>query len=167
MRQAWLLFPFLQMIKLRLMLSKLVSFTKYSFHNNSYLGKHVSEHFLSTFWHNTCCGLLPPCPRTLFSLLFSCSVVSDSLWPHGLRHIRFSCPSPSPVLHHFFLGISQSGIASSKVVSNFRVFQTVLYTPDGSLYTLNQSTLLLGGFSKGSGSCQVYWFLDSNFRASL
>ena len=29
-------------------------------------------------------------------LLFTCSVVSDSLWPHGLQHIRLSCPSPSP-----------------------------------------------------------------------
>ena len=28
---------------------------------------------------------------------FSCSVVSDSLWPHGLRHTRLSCPSsPTP-----------------------------------------------------------------------
>ena len=29
-------------------------------------------------------------------LLFSCSVVSDSLWPHGLQRARFPCPSPSP-----------------------------------------------------------------------
>jgi len=29
-------------------------------------------------------------------LLFSSSVMSDSLWPHGLQHIRFPCPSPSP-----------------------------------------------------------------------
>ena len=28
-------------------------------------------------------------------LLFSHSVVSDSLWPHGLQHSRLSCPSPS------------------------------------------------------------------------
>ena len=27
--------------------------------------------------------------------LFSCSVVSKSLWPHGLQHTRLSCPSPS------------------------------------------------------------------------
>ena len=26
-------------------------------------------------------------------LLFSCSVVSDSLWPHGLQHARLPCPS--------------------------------------------------------------------------
>ena len=29
-------------------------------------------------------------------LLFSCSVVSDSLWSHGLQHTRLPCPSPSP-----------------------------------------------------------------------
>ena len=29
-------------------------------------------------------------------LLFSCSVMSDSLWPHGLQHARPPCPSPSP-----------------------------------------------------------------------
>ena len=27
-------------------------------------------------------------------LLFSCSVVSDSLQPHGLQHARLPCPSP-------------------------------------------------------------------------
>ena len=32
-----------------------------------------------------------------FSLwLFSCSVVSDSLWPQGLQHARLPCPSLSP-----------------------------------------------------------------------
>ena len=31
-------------------------------------------------------------------LLFSCSAVSDSLWPHGLQHTRLPCPSPSPVI---------------------------------------------------------------------
>ena len=29
-------------------------------------------------------------------LLFSRSVMSDSLWPHGLQHIRPHCPSPPP-----------------------------------------------------------------------
>ena len=30
------------------------------------------------------------------SVQFSCSVMSDSLWPHGLQHIRLPCPSPTP-----------------------------------------------------------------------
>ena len=29
-------------------------------------------------------------------MLFSYSVMSNSLWPHGLQHIRLLCPSPSP-----------------------------------------------------------------------
>ena len=27
---------------------------------------------------------------------FSCSIVSDSFWPHGLQHARPPCPSPTP-----------------------------------------------------------------------
>ena len=29
-------------------------------------------------------------------LIFSCTVVSNSLWPHGLQHARLPCPSPTP-----------------------------------------------------------------------
>ena len=29
-------------------------------------------------------------------LFFSRSVMSDSLWPHGLQHVRLPCPSPTP-----------------------------------------------------------------------
>ena len=29
-------------------------------------------------------------------LLFSHSIVFDSLWPHGLQHARLPCPSPTP-----------------------------------------------------------------------
>ena len=31
-------------------------------------------------------------------LLFSCSAVSDSLWPRGLQHTKLPSPSPSPEL---------------------------------------------------------------------
>ena len=34
-------------------------------------------------------------PEKLLLLLFSHSVVSDSLWPHGLQHTRLPCTSPS------------------------------------------------------------------------
>ena len=30
---------------------------------------------------------------------FSCSVMSDSLWLHGLQHTRSPCPSPTPRVH--------------------------------------------------------------------
>ena len=33
------------------------------------------------------------------SVQFSCSVVSNSLWPHESQHIRPPCPSPTPGIH--------------------------------------------------------------------
>ena len=33
---------------------------------------------------------------TLFLLFFSCPVMSNSLWPHGLQQASPPCPSPSP-----------------------------------------------------------------------
>ena len=44
-------------------------------------------HFLWLVFYVTLCSS---------HLLFSGSVVSDSLWPHGLPHARPPCPSPSP-----------------------------------------------------------------------
>ena len=35
-------------------------------------------------------------PASLLLLFFSCSVLSDSLWPQGLQHPRLPCPSSSP-----------------------------------------------------------------------
>ena len=34
-----------------------------------------------------------------YSVLFSCSVVSDSLWPHEPQYTRPPCPSPTPGVH--------------------------------------------------------------------
>ena len=48
---------------------------------------HFSFHFIFHFHSN------------LFhqhSVQFSCTVMSNSLWPHGLQHARPSCPSPTP-----------------------------------------------------------------------
>ena len=33
----------------------------------------------------------------MHSVHFSCSVMSNSLWPHGLQHTRLPCPSPTPI----------------------------------------------------------------------
>ena len=38
-------------------------------------------------------------PSTEYSVLFSLSVVSDSLQPHELQHSRPPCPSPTPRVH--------------------------------------------------------------------
>ena len=34
-----------------------------------------------------------------FLVQVSCSVVFDSLWPHGLQRARHPCPSPTPGVH--------------------------------------------------------------------
>ena len=51
-------------------------------------------------------------------LLFSCSVVSDSLRPHGLQHARPLCPSPTPGAYSNSCPLSQwcHPIISSSVV---------------------------------------------------
>ena len=36
------------------------------------------------------------CNFVQFQVQFSRSVMSDSLWPHGLQHTRPPCPSPTP-----------------------------------------------------------------------
>ena len=51
--------------------------------NCNYWGNHFTIYTQSKL----CCTL---------SLVFSCSVLSDSLRPHGLQHARLPCPSPSP-----------------------------------------------------------------------
>ena len=40
--------------------------------------------------------VVEPWGRTLSSVSFSCSVVSNSLWPHGPQQARPPCPSPTP-----------------------------------------------------------------------
>ena len=45
-------------------------------------------------WHPGFC--IPLTEHRKVSVQFSCSVVSDSLRPHGLQHARPPCPSPTP-----------------------------------------------------------------------
>ena len=45
--------------------------------------------------------------RTFSSVQFSCSVVSDSLWPHGPQHARSPCPSPTPGVYSNSCPLSQ------------------------------------------------------------
>ena len=51
--------------------------------NNSSTYKYILHLKIFSFYHLT-------------MLLFSCSVMSDSLWPHGLQHSRLPCPSLFP-----------------------------------------------------------------------
>ena len=41
------------------------------------------------------------------SVQFSCSVVFDSLWHHGLQHARLPCPSPAPGVYSNSYPLSQ------------------------------------------------------------
>ena len=43
-----------------------------------------------------CFNVDTKCDSGFSSVQFSCSVVSNSLWPHGLQHARLPCPSPTP-----------------------------------------------------------------------
>ena len=45
--------------------------------------------------------------RWFSSVQFSCSVVSDSLWPHGLQHTRPPYPSPTPGVYSNWCPLSQ------------------------------------------------------------
>ena len=47
---------------------------------------------------NTVCRTQKRAPKTMAvgSVQFSHLVVSDSLWPHELQHVRPPCPSPTP-----------------------------------------------------------------------
>ena len=46
--------------------------------------------------------------HSISSVQFSCSVVSNSLWPHELQHTRPPCPSPAPQVYTNSCPLSQS-----------------------------------------------------------
>ena len=48
-----------------------------------------------------------------YSVQFSCSVVSDSLRPHGLQHARLPCPSPTPRAYSMSI---ESVMTSSRLI---------------------------------------------------
>ena len=57
------------------------------------------EYLDMLWWQQVYTGTDPGKPRcvvTLSSVQFSYSVMSNSLWPHGLQHARPPCPSPTP-----------------------------------------------------------------------
>ena len=51
-----------------------------------------AQKYLSTLTEVLCWFIWIHCQH----FQFSHSVVSDSLWPHGLQHVRFPCLSPAP-----------------------------------------------------------------------
>ena len=88
-------------------------------------------------------------------LQFSRSVVSDSLWPHGLQHARPPCPSPTPGVHSNSCPPSRwcHPAISSSVVPFFSCPQSFpasgsfqmshLFTPGGQSIGVSASTSVL------------------------
>ena len=60
------------------------------------------------------------------SVQFSHSVMSDSLWPHGLQHVRHPCTSPTSGLYSNSCPLSQwcHPIISSSVIPFFSCLQS-------------------------------------------
>ena len=56
---------------------------------------------------------LPRCDTEGLSVQFSHSVVSNSLWPHGLQHARLPCPSPTPGIYPNSCPLSRDAIQPS------------------------------------------------------
>ena len=53
-------------------------------------------HFLKSFNHKWVLNFVKVFFCIYWDYQFSCSVISDSLWPHRLQHARLPCPSPTP-----------------------------------------------------------------------
>ena len=68
-------------------------------------------------------GKLPNSFYEANSVQFTCSVVSDSLRPHGLQHIRPPCPSPTPRVYSDSCSLSQGchPTISSSVIPFFHL----------------------------------------------
>ena len=85
---------------------------------------------------------------------FSDSVMSDSLWPHGLQHVRLPCPSPTPRAYSNSCPSSQwcYPTISSTVVS----FSSCLQSFSASGSFLMSQLFMSGGQSIGvSASASV------------
>ena len=73
-----------------------------------------SSFFLNLLWrsridtfHHKLSLLLPSIFPNISSVQFSCSVMSDSLWRHGLQHTTPPCPSPTPGIYWNSCSLSQ------------------------------------------------------------
>ena len=77
----------------------------------------------------------------LSSIQFSHSVMSDSLWPHGMQHTRLPCPSPTPracsnmsiksVIPSSHLIFCRSLLLPSSIFPSIRVFSSQFFASCG------------------------------------
>ena len=68
--------------------------------------------------------------RKISSVQSSCSVVSDSLWPHELQHARPPCPSPTPGVYPNSCPLSQR--CHLTITSSFIPFSSCLQSSSTS-----------------------------------
>ena len=87
-------------------------------------------------------------------LLFSCSVMSDSLWPHGLQHARLPCPSLSPRVCSNSCPLSRwrHPIISSSVLPFSSCPQSF---PASGFFSMSQLFVLVGRSIRASASASV------------
>ena len=75
---------------------------------------------------------------TFSSVQFSCSVVSDSLWPHGLQHARLPYPSPTPRVYSNSCPLSwwcHPTISSSVIPFSSLIFPSIRVFSNKSVFT--------------------------------
>ena len=85
------------------------------------------------------------------SVLFSCSVVSDSLWPRGLQHARLPGPSPTPGAcsnscpssRWCHPTISSSVVPFSSCFQSFPVFSNQFFISGGQSIGVSASSSVL------------------------
>ena len=88
------------------------------------------------------------------SVQFSCSVVSDSLLPHGLQHTRLPCPAPTP------RAFSNSWLHSQAFLHNLCNQGHIYPSPSSYLSLFFPSSFLL--FLFHSFLCLLHIFVRSS-----
>ena len=87
------------------------------------------------------------------------SVVSDSLWPHGLQHARLLCPSPIPELAQTHVYRVSDAIQPSQPLSS----------PSSPVFNLSQHQDLFQWVDSASGGQSIgasasAWVLPKNIK---
>ena len=107
---------------------------------------------------------------TISSVQFSCSVMSDSLRPHGLQHARLPCPSPKtlgvcsnscPLSWWCHPTISSSVIPFSSYIQSFPTSGTFpmsrLFASGGQSIGVSTSASVLSNEDSGLISFRMVW----------
>ena len=119
-------------------------------------------HHIDWFVKNLCIPGINP-TWSWCSVQFSCSIISDSLWPHGLQHARLPCPSPNaracwnscPLSRWYHLTLSSSVIPLSTCLQSFL---------ESGSFPMSQFSLSSGQNIGVSASASVLqWIFSTDF----